>query len=914
MRPSDKQLRRLGVSFIAHEAGISEYALKNNGLKILLAPDAGARSVVVAQLIHVGSRHEGAGNTGYSHLLEHMLFKGTPTHNKTLGNSYDQFCKTMGDTFNAMTWHDGTAYFAKIPSYALPEYLEHEADRLRNAILTDEDLSTEMQAVMDEFGSGENNPAEVLDKLLMAQAYTEHPYKVDVIGSRSEVLKVTAAALKERLYDVYYWPNNVTLVVSGAFDEGEALQMIAGTYGKLPRSPHPIPTPYTVEPPQFGERRFVIHKPGDLARVAIGYHVPEADHKEFIALKALAMILGGSESSRLYRKLADKGLAAMVYSQLGHMHDPSLFKIVATVAPTTKPALVERIILKEVARLARTGVSASELKRVKALTRNAASITKADRLNSTLELIDGESVADWHWTVGLADRMDEVTREDIAAVAARYLVANNRTVGYFLPDNGETEPMPEFGEFEGGAGEEQGLPPVAYAPLSETPDTRTFVTAGGAPQAGNSSYAQQATRVILPNGLKLVLLPTKTESAVGFTLCVNAGSSKAPAENRSLAGLTADMLTRGSAAFSKKRIGELTTELMLNYNWNVEPCRSSLHTLVPPAALPRFLDLLADSLRNPSFDESEFELAKKQAQAQLTQAEQDPSARASIALSQELYNPDSPLYQTSLDKQKAQIAAATTADLRAFHQSAYGPTGAVLSVVGKFDVAEMRKLLEEKLGSWSGGTAPTWESQLSSRSARKSSLAVDIPGKDTLTVMIGQPVDISIRSPDYAAAVIANKALGGDTISSRLGYQIRELRGLTYGVYCGFHDHLVAGAPWAINMTTDAVKVEPALPLIPDIVFDFAEHGIRPNELALEKRSLLSGRALSLDDPLPLSGVLANWEYGGSSLEEMDAFESRVANLTKEEVDAAIRKYFMLGSAVQVVAGTLPEDLKPRRR
>jgi zinc protease len=895
MTPTNDILRQLGVSFVAEQAGISEYRLDANSLKILLAPDPASRVVAVVQHVNVGSRHEGAGNTGYSHLLEHMLFKGTPTHPLGSGHSYDEFMKPLGGDYNATTTTDRTNYFAKIPSSYLGAYLAYEADRLRNAIITDEDLATEMPVVVDEFDIGENNPDELLEKRLNATMFTEHSYKIDTIGSRSEVMKVTAAQLRERLYEVYYHPNNTTLILVGGFDTVEALKLIVQHYGAIPPSAHPIPVPYTVEPPQFGEQRFVINKPGDLPRVVMGFHVPEARHADTLAIQALATVLGGTEASRLHRKLVDSGLCAKAYAYSRPSHDPGVFKVAALLNPGTKPEKVERIILREIERLKSRLIPKTELRRIKVLNRAGTVHLRADKMRFATNLSEHEAVADWRWGEDYDDGFDAVTRERIVEVATRYLHADNRTVGYFLPKEAPAEAGTEGDS--GSVVVNNGSQTKSSSAPAQSPNDNT----------GAVSFAHSVQKVVLPNGLTLLLQPTQAEGAVGVSLMTRAGSSYAPADKRITARMVAMMLTEGSKKYSKKRIAELTSEMLVDLSFQPNVFEVGLATHVVPGDLPRFLDLLGDVVRNPLFPRAELDVTKTKLQAHLEAETQNPTARASVALSQAFYAPGSAHYALSAKERAKQVAAVTVEDLRAFHSRFYSPKGTVLTVVGKFDAAAIRKTIEAKFGSWSGEDVPApAPSAINEVAADGRNVRIHIDGKDNLSILVGAPSELTYTSPDYVAALLANIALGGGSLYSRLNYEIREKRGLTYGVYSQFVEAGVPGGLWLVKMTTNGAKVGQAVPLIFEVVRNFVAGGIGEQELEAEREGLINQFALSLDTPVNVANRLTSAELSGQGVASLDTFESRVRALTKEQVDEAIRKFIPVEKAVTVVAGTLP--------
>jgi len=896
MKPTSKTLRRLGISFVAEKNGISEYLLKRNSLKIVLAPNPSARTACVVQHVNVGSRHEGAGTTGYAHLLEHMLFKGTPTRNRENGNSYDEFVKAHGNVMNATTSFDRTNYFAQIPVYALGTYFEYEADRLRNARITDKELSSEMPVVVKEFEIGENDPGELAQKLTYSLAFTEHSYKVDTIGARSEVMKVTAAALKERLYDVYYWPNNVTLIVVGG-DESTVLRQIARAYGDIPPSPRSIPTPYTVEPPQFGERRAVIRRPGDLPIVRMAFHVPEADHADHYAIAALSVLLGGSAASRLERALVEQELAARAGAYSRATHDAGLFEVVVYLTPGTKPELVEKIALKQIEWFKTHLVSKRQMTSLKKLNRNGTLMARDHQIGFAMQLSENEAVADWQWGEDFDDNFDKLTAQDIQRVAKQYLIEDNRTVVYFLP-SGEAVPASHDEDTP-------QRPEISDEVSSPTFEKTVLYPLGGQPAAG---YAQQVRKVALANGLTVLLMPTpsQADSALGFSLLVNAGFDRVPAEKRMALHATAEMLGLGSARFTKKRIQELTSEMIAGLHWQTGRFSSALRSLVPPADMPLYLDMVADGLLHPTFDAEELALLKTKSAADLEQAATDPDAQAGISLAQSLYPAESPFCQQSTETAKIRLGTVSVEDLRECHKL-FGARGSVLAITGKFDAESMQKLVESKLGDWTGGEVRSTEPAPTTISAAGGRKRVHLEGKDSIAIALGIPTALSKKSPDYLAAQIANSALGGDTMSSRLGFEIRERRGLTYGVYSSFTDEPVAGGPWMVNMSTDRTQLERSISLIEKIIACFAKDGIGEKELALEKSTLINHFAMSFDSMLRVAIAICNAEYEGVGIEFLDKYEEALKSVTREQVNEAIRRYFQVDNATIAVAGTLQE-------
>ncbi len=311
---------------VASVEGITEYRLAN-GLKVLLFPDSSRPKVTVNLTVLVGSRHEGYGETGMAHLLEHMVFKGTPTHPDIPGAM-----KERGAQFNGSTSEDRTNYFETLA--ASDENLEFaiklEADRMVNSPIKAEDLATEFSVVRNEFESGENSPERVLSQRMMAVAYEWHNYGKSTIGNRTDIERVPVDNLRA-FYKKFYQPDNAMLVVAGKFDEQKALDYINKYFGSLPRPDRKLPATYTEEPPQDGERVVTLRRVGDVGLVGLLFHVPSGVHPEFPAVQLLARILGDEPSGRLYKALVETKKASSISTFAQALHDPGVIDIGAEV-------------------------------------------------------------------------------------------------------------------------------------------------------------------------------------------------------------------------------------------------------------------------------------------------------------------------------------------------------------------------------------------------------------------------------------------------------------------------------------------------------------------------------------------------------------------------------------------------------
>jgi zinc protease len=416
--------------------GIIEYKLNSNDLKVLLVERRAAPVVAFMVVYRVGSRNEAVGHTGATHLLEHMLFKGTPTYNKKNGTQIAAILQKQGAVFNADTWFDRTRYYEMLPSDQLDLAIHLEADRMRNSFIADEDRQSEMTVVRNELERGENDPARILHDRLWAMAFREHPYHHPTIGWRSDVEGMPTSRLKE-FYDTYYHPNNATAILVGDFAEQCALDLIARRFGGIPPSPLPIPPMYTTEPPQEGEVRFVLRRAGQLGIVEMGWHIPEAAHADTPAITVLDHILSAGITSRLYQALVETQIAIDAGAQSYQFVDPGLFTIDVTLRPGVGHDLAERAALEVVEKLKTEDVLEKELQKSKNIILTQLIYLRDSPFGVVSAISEAEAVVDWRFYLDLPKMIAQVTPADIKRVANTYFNDDNRTVGYFIPKEEE---------------------------------------------------------------------------------------------------------------------------------------------------------------------------------------------------------------------------------------------------------------------------------------------------------------------------------------------------------------------------------------------------------------------------------------------------------------------------------------------
>jgi zinc protease len=418
--------------FVREKAGIREWRLRSNGLKVLLLRNTVAPVATFAVVYHVGSRNEAVGHTGATHLLEHLMFKGTAEYDREKGTAVAAVLEALGARFNATTWFDRTNYYETVPSDRIEVAMRIEASRMRGALLRDSDRVPEMTVVRNEYERGENSPFQVLYKETFATAFREHPYHHPTIGWRADIEGVSTERLRE-FYDVFYHPNNATAMLIGDFEELESLATLERHFGAIPRSVRPIPAVYTVEPPQEGERRFIVRRTGQVAWVALSWRTVAATDPDTPVLAVLGNVLGVGLTARLHLALVEESLALSVTVVPWQLRDPALFSVFAPVRPGVAVEAVESRIRAEIARVAAEGVTEAEVEKARIQIEAEVIFDRDSTDQVAASLSEAIAVANWEWYAEYPDLVRRVTAGDVRRVTEAYFRDDALTAGLYIP-------------------------------------------------------------------------------------------------------------------------------------------------------------------------------------------------------------------------------------------------------------------------------------------------------------------------------------------------------------------------------------------------------------------------------------------------------------------------------------------------
>ena len=882
--------------------GIAEFRL-DNGIRVLLVPDKSRPTVTVNLTVFVGSRHEGYGEAGMAHLLEHMLFKGTKKHPNVPKELQDH-----GARFNGTTWVDRTNYYETLP--ASPENLEFalelEADRMMNSLIRAEDLASEMSVVRNEFERGENSPNRVLSQRMTAVAFEWHNYGRSTIGNRADIERVPVSNLRN-FYRKYYQPDNAMVIVAGQFDPRLALGLIQNTFGQIPRPKRKLANTYTEEPAQDGERIVTLRRVGKVAVVGAIYHIPAGPHPDFVPLKLLTDILTSSPTGRLYKSLVQTKRAASLEGNAYAFHDPGVIELMAEVTPGNDPRDVLNRLTDTIDQVVANGVTDEEVKRSQARFLRQRELAANNTSQLAVQLSEWASQGDWRLYFINRDRLEAVTAEDVQRAAKAYLVQNNRTVGLFLPTQvASRTAIPATPNLAEMIGDYKG---------------RKSVVAGEAFDVSPENIGKHTIRTTLKSGIQVAMLPKKTRGeAVNLQLTLRYGTAKTLGDKTVAGEFLPTLMTRGTRSLSRTQLNDKLAELRASLSGSGSSNNAGVANFSLRATrttLPEVIGLLKQVLRQPTLPEEELALMKQRALAGLEKQKADPQALAMNMLRRAFrpFAETDPRYQPTIPEEIARVQAMDREQLASLYKNFLGSQHGELAVVGDFDPKTTLPLLETLLADWTANQDYAHIRRDGSQPYKPGSRKILTPDKANAFYGAGLVFSMKDTHPDYPSLVLSNYILGGGSLASRLGTRVRQKEGLSYGIFSMFGAGSVnprgSLTIVAISNPQNSPKVVTA---IRDEIDKFLKSGVTQEELAAAQTGYLQARKVGRTDDARLAGLLNATLFSKRTLKFHAELEQRIANTTPDSVLSATRKYFDPNKLFIVTAGDFdkkPVDKKP---
>jgi len=872
---SSAQTEAAGPEFVTAVEGIAEFRLEN-GVRVLLFPDPSKPQVTVNMTVLVGSRHEGYGEAGMAHLLEHMLFKGTPTHPKV-----PKELKDHGADFNGTTWLDRTNYYETLPATAenLEFAISLEADRLMNSNVLAEDLATEMTVVRNEFEQGENSPRSILFQRMMATAYEWHNYGKSTIGNRADIERVPIENLR-RFYKKYYQPDNVIVTVAGQFEPELAIGLVEKYFGAIPRPERVLDNTYTEEPAQDGDRQVMLRRVGDVATVGLVYHICSGPHPDYVSVDVLENILTAAPAGRLYKALVETKRCANVTGAAFALHDPGVLRLIAEVAPGNDPYDVLTTMTETVETIAETGVTEEEVERAKQYWMKEWELAMSNSATVAIQLTDWASQGDWRLIFLYRDRLEEVTPGTVQEVAKKYLQQNNRTSGMFIPTSeSQRITIPPTPDLAAMIGDYQG---------------REGLSTGEAFDVSAESIESRTQRVALSSGLKAALLPKKTRGeSVQMRLTLRYGDLE------NLKGMTTacealpSLMMRGTKELTRQQIQDLLSKHRARIVPTGAAGEATFVIETRRSELPAVLDILRQVLREPTLPESEFEILRTQYMSNYEKQLTDPQYLSQKAVTQ-LINPypaDDVRYVPSIAETIDRWKNVKLTDVAQLHTAFLGGQTGELSVVGDFDPDEIRPLLDGMLTEWKSSQRYQRLPKVGRVDLNSTRLAINTPDKENAVYFAATVMPLSDSSSDYPGLLIATDIFGGGGLSSRLGDRVRQEEGLSYGVGAFFSaqalDERAVLGMYAIMNPANTHKVEDA---ISQELTRMLTDGVTAEELKAAQNGWLEGQKVERADDATLARFLTSTIENGRDMRYYGELEQRVMSLTADEVGAVWKR------------------------
>ncbi len=872
---------------VASVEGVTQYNLPN-GLKVLFVPDPSKATVTVNMTIFVGSRHEGYGEKGMAHLLEHLLFKGTqkvPDAKKAITEH--------GARANGTTWFDRTNYFETMPATDenLRWALEFEADRLVNSRVDKKDLDPEMTVVRNEFEMGENDAQNVLLDRMMSTHFSWHNYGNTTIGAKSDIELVPIERLKA-FYARYYQPDNTMLVVAGKFDEAKAFKIIANTFGKLPKGKTQRFETYTQEPVQDGERSVTVRRTGGVPLLASAYHVAAGTDPDFAAIDVLTEVLGSSPSGRLYKALVEPKKAASVGCMNYQLKEPGVVLCYAELQPKDATESAKSALLKSMEDVKSQPITAAETERARAALVKQVELTlnTSDRVG--INLSEYAAMGDWRMLFLHRDRIKAVKTEDVQRVAEKYFKATNRTFGDYVPtEKPDRTEVPAL---------------VDVAALVKDYKGDASLAAGEAFAATPQNIDSRVVRSALPNGMKVAMLSKKTRGqTVRVAMTLRYGTLDKLKDQRAATEFAGKMLSRGTQKRTRQQFNDELDKLKARLSFAPRPTSLMVTLEVRKPELLAALDLIAEALMEPAYDTKEFETLKREIVTGLEQDKSEPQQLAFNALQRTMapYAKGHPFYVSTYEELIQEDQAVTLAAAKDFHAKFYGGQSGELAIVGDFEAEQVMPVLTAKLGQWKAKEAYERIPE-PYRAIGPKAESIATPDKANATMGIGLAFSLKDSDPDYAGMVMADYLMGGGFLNGRIPQRLREKEGLSYGAGTWFRastlDDSAYMMGYAIFAPQNLDKIEAGFK---EEFERAAKSGFTNDEISRAKLGMLQEREQRRANDGELAQQLISQLYVGRTMAFDAELEKKLKALTAAEVSSAFKKHVDPSQMVTVKAG-----------
>ncbi|WP_341527355.1 pitrilysin family protein [Nostoc sp. UHCC 0302] len=866
-----------------------------NGLTVVTKEVHTAPVVTVQVWYKIGSRNEESGVNGIAHQLEHMLFKGTKNRPIQFGRLFS----ALGSDSNAFTSYDQTAYYGTVERNKLKALLVLEADRMQNSLIEPEQLASEKRVVISELQGYENSPEYRLNRAVMQAVFPNNAYGLPVGGTKADVEKLDVEQV-QKYYRNFYRPDNAVLVIVGDFKTGKTLEMVKEVFGQLPRrewgsggvgewGSGGVGEEITSSSPSSP---IVLREPGAGHLLQVVYPLPDVNQPDVPALDVMDYILTEGRNSRLYQALVETGLASDVTASVTSLRESGWYELLVVAALNQKLKKIDSVVSSAIANITEKGVTLEEVERAKTQLVADVILSNRDITSQAMQLGNDETTAgDYQYTDRYLAAVRQVKQADVVAVVKKYLRTEARTVGYFEPTQKQSQVMTEKPHTSQTT---ENFSPGA--PVNPSEVAKYLPPVDSTKEAIARLLPEQFT---FTNGLRVLLLPDKSTPTVTLSGYIKAGMEFDPEDKAGLASLVAENLMNGTKTKDNLSIAKALEErgVSLDFEAYREGVRMEGDSLARD--LPVLIRTLADVIQNSTFPTKELELNRQQALTSLEVELDDPTEVARRTFLQSVYPKKHPLHTFATEKSLEQISRK---DVIKFKEKHYRPDTIVLALVGDFDPESVRSLIKTEFGNWQViGQPPALKYPTVSLPENIVRVNPVLPSKAQAVTYMGY-AGIKRQDPRFYTASVLNQILGGDTLSSRLGVEIRDRQGLSYGIYSYFQAGKNIGT-FLIEMQTSPEDTNKAIASTQKLIQQIHQQGVTATEVETAKHTLISNYNVSLADPEDLTDrILMNEVYGLDAI-ELRSFPQKIQEVTLEEVNQAARELLHPDKIVVVTAG-----------
>ncbi|WP_409883796.1 M16 family metallopeptidase [Nostoc sp. ChiSLP03a] len=862
-----------------------------NGLTVLTKEVHTAPVVTVQVWYKVGSRNEEPGVNGIAHQLEHMMFKGTRNRPIQFGRLFS----ALGSDSNAFTSYDQTAYYGTVERNKLKALLVLEADRMRNSQIEPEQLASEKRVVISELQGYENSPEYRLNRAVMQAAFPNHAYGLPVGGTKADVEKFEVEEV-EKYYRNFYSPDNAVLVIVGDFQTANTLETIKEVFGKLPKKVRSeelgVSSKNTFTPSTSLSTPIVLREPGAGRLLQVVYPLPDANQPDVPALDVMDYILTEGRNSRLYQALVESGLASELTASVTSLRESGWYELLVTAGAKQDLKKIDSMLSSAIANVAEKGVTSEEVERAKTQLTADVILSNRDITSQAMRLgTDETTVGDYRYTDRYLAAVRLVKPTDVVAVINKYLTKEARTVGFFEPTQ---KRITEVADKPHSAQTTENFSPGAPVLFSEVMKYLPSV------DLATDTIAQVLPQEFkLTNGLRILLLRDRSTPTVTLSGYIQAGTEFDPESKAGLAAFVADNLLNGTKSKDVLTIAKVLGERGASLDFQIY--REGVHIEGDSLAedVPILVEILADVIKNSTFPAKELELHREQTLTELQQELDEPSEVARRVFVQSIYPKKHPLHTFPTEESLQQIQRRDVIDFKTKH---YRPDTTVLALVGDFDLDKVRSLIKNKFEDWEvSGQAPTLKYPPVAMPEKIVSVNPVLPDKAQAVTYMGY-TGINRYDPRFHAALVLNQILGGDTLSSRLGAEVRDRQGLSYGIYSSFQVGKNVGT-FLIEMQTSPEDSSKAIASTRQILQQIHQQGVTALEVETAKHTLISNYNVSLANPEELTDrILMNEVYGLDKV-ELHSFTDKIQKVTLAQVNQAARELLHPDQIVVVTAG-----------